>query len=216
MTYDFAVLPSGTALGLNHALSIADRAHDEASPTGLTPGGSMDLFVKDLAVHAGADGFLEWPVRGSDQLVFLNTSRADVPRNTSTITAAAAVHGMAVVDLQLPVFLDMTGAVPVSLTNNDGPHLTWTSAHAIGAVLDEIVGGRYPWLVLERRDGAYAQTYRNSDGRWDVEHRDGGPETHQAASTTDRAAVEAFLWDWALDAPGAAWRTAFPFTHKEL
>lgn len=210
MSYDFAILRAGTASNARQATDLATQAFAGTLPP-RTPGGSIDGFLQDIEVHAGPNGFLEWPVSASDDFALLHCSASNVVVSLCDIAEAAARHGLAVLDPERQLLLDMAGALPIILETDGGPNLTRTSAQSIAAVLDEIESGRYPWVSISRRDGSYAQTYRHKNGTWDVEHREDGPESHRTASTQDRASVETFLWDWALNDPQDSWRTAFPF-----
>lgn len=215
MSYDFAILRGSSARNARQATDLASQAFASALPP-RTPGGSMDDFLQEIAVYAGPDGFVEWPVSASDDFALLHCSPSNVVVSLGAIAEAAAHHGLAVLDPERQLLLDMAGALPVVLETDGGPNLTLTSAQSIAAVLDEIESGRYLWVSISRRDESYAQTYRHKNGTWDIEHREDGPVTHRTASTQDRADVEAFLWDWARNDPKDSWRTAFPFKPLEL
>lgn len=65
------------------------------------------------------------------------------------------------------------------------------------------------FLVLDRLDAAnaehYMQVYRETDGTFVIEYREGAADRHFEAVTADLREVHAVLTGWAADAPG--WRT---------
>ena len=215
----FAILRSGTADNARQATDLAVGLANQAfagTLTPRTPGGSIDRFLQEIAVLARQGGFLVGPVRASDDFALLQCEENNVVVTMCAIAEAAAHHGLAVLDPERQLLLDMAGALPIVLETDGGPNLTMTSAQSIAAVLTEIRQGRYKWVSMSRPDQSYAQTYLHDNGTWDVEHREDGPETHRTASTQNRASVEAFLWNWARNEPQDAWRTDFPFEPLEL
>ncbi len=69
-----------------------------------------------------------------------------------------------------------------------------------------VIVGRLP----RTDDQTYVQTLRQGDGTWLVEHRDGSPERHYSATTSDMRTVHLVLTHWAFDRDG--WREALDWT----
>ncbi|MGX1762813.1 DUF6891 domain-containing protein, partial [Streptomyces lydicus] len=55
------------------------------------------------------------------------------------------------------------------------------------------------YLVVERDDQVYMQTYREETGAFTLEYRDGSAEKHFGTTVLDAATVSALIWDWATD-----------------
>jgi hypothetical protein len=70
------------------------------------------------------------------------------------------------------------------------------------------LGAGNQFLVLDRLDAPgdehYMQVFRETDGEFVIEYRDGGPDRHFEAMTADMREVHAVLTGWAAGAPG--WR----------
>lgn len=71
------------------------------------------------------------------------------------------------------------------------------------------------YLIVDRLDapdtGHYMQVYRETDGTFAVEYREGAADQHFEAVAVDLRQVHEVLTAWAADAPG--WRDAFDWRH---
>jgi len=77
-----------------------------------------------------------------------------------------------------------------------------------------------PFFVVEREEGQsgdgdyYVQTYRNDDGSYDLEYRDGSFERHFGFETFDPLLVTDVIWAWITQDPH--WRTAIPWARVKF
>ncbi|MGW2407721.1 DUF6891 domain-containing protein [Streptomyces sp. NPDC001739] len=105
----------------------------------------------------------------------------------------------------------------ISVKTESGADLSRPTAAELAGLLRRIGADGDHFAVVERlpdEDQVYIQTWRDGDGPFAVEHRDGAPERHFTASTADpERAVEVFL-DWA--GGGQAWRTALDWRPADL
>lgn len=76
-------------------------------------------------------------------------------------------------------------------------------------LLDELGPGNQ-YVVIDRLDTAddqhYMQVYRETDGTFVIEYREGAPDHHYETVSEDLREVHSVLTGWADDAPG--WRNA--------
>ncbi|MDO9379086.1 MAG: hypothetical protein Q7T56_09565 [Nocardioidaceae bacterium] len=81
------------------------------------------------------------------------------------------------------------------------------SAEELLGLLVLVDGGEGNHLVLARVDDAqtYVQAARNGDGRYLVEHRDGGPDRHFATVADDVGEAYRLMAEWSSGDDG--WRT---------
>lgn len=101
----------------------------------------------------------------------------------------------ALYDPQLNWLIDPTDRVDVTVTHGGAgefPYLTERLAHQWITELGE----PNPYLIVERADHVYIQTYRDEPGLYTLEYRDGGPDRHFAVRLEDGDQVAALVWDW--------------------
>jgi uncharacterized protein YfbU (UPF0304 family) len=82
-------------------------------------------------------------------------------------------------------------------------------------LLDELGPGNQ-YLIVDRLDAPnaehYMQVYREIDGTFALEYREGAADRHFEAVAVDLWQVHEVLTAWAADAPG--WREAFDWRHR--
>ncbi|MCO6007433.1 hypothetical protein NE236_20860 [Actinoallomurus purpureus] len=77
-------------------------------------------------------------------------------------------------------------------------------------LLDELGPGNQ-YLIVDRLAEHYMQVYREIDGTFALEYREGAADRHFEAVAVDLWQVHEVLTAWAADAPG--WREAFDWRH---
>ncbi|MFB6437380.1 hypothetical protein ACFCVY_11435 [Streptomyces sp. NPDC056411] len=105
----------------------------------------------------------------------------------------------------------------ISVTTETGPVLTRPAAEDLAAVLRRIGGEDDHFVVVDRLSDepqVYVQTYRDGDGPYEVQYRDGAPERHFRAETGEAGVVIEVFLDWARG--GEAWRTALDWQPADL
>jgi hypothetical protein len=210
MTYDFYVFPSELAEDLAGATEVYETAPARGS---LTPDAPVAQFLAGLPAVLPAAGSAE-PTDAHDSGVTVQTDWADPMGNLRAVASVAAPLDLSVLDLQLVALYDPRRRVDVVLDTEAGPQLPFVTRRVLREVVEHISGGRYHWVNLTRSghgDG-FAQSYRDPDGSWAVEHRDG--EQHFLARTDDAELVEALLWSWARG--DGRWQAMLAFSPVEL
>ena len=186
MSYDFFVFPAEQADDREEAISVYESAPQSGN---LTPGGSVAQFLAALDA-------LGLEAHGTDSAAYVSTSWDDPMANLRVVAQAAATYGLSVLDVQLGALYDPRNALDVTLETQGGPRLTFVTRKILDEVLSHIGEGRYHWVTVARGADVFAQTYRDDDGSWALEHRE-APGRHFAARTTDATLVEDVLWSWA-------------------
>ena len=116
-------------------------------------------------------------------------------------------HDLAVYDLELRRLYDPSGGIEVDillpgiripfltrdLLTDLVLHPAWPEPEA-------------PYLILERADQDFIQTWLDEDGTYQLEYRKDGPESHFVVHTDDAALVIEVMWAWAVQ--DDMWRTA--------
>ncbi|MFE1774889.1 DUF6891 domain-containing protein [Streptomyces sp. NPDC059008] len=105
----------------------------------------------------------------------------------------------------------------ISVKTETGADGSRPTAAELAGLLRRIGGDGDHFVVAERlpaEDQVYVQTWRDGDGPFQVEHRDGGPERHFTARTGDARRVAEVFVDWARD--GESWRTALDWQPADL
>ncbi|PBJ38737.1 hypothetical protein [Mycobacterium avium] len=203
MSYDFAVIPVDSFETVEQALRICDAMYDE--PQG-RPSPQVVQLIDELERHdnTGHDGLVSmWPI-DADARGALVCTRAGC-NNTYAMLNLTKDRGLAVVDVQVRRLYDPRSHVDVQVSLGDGTNLPYLTA----PLLEDLIARphrQYPWLVVARGDHWFIQAHFAPDADCVLEYRDGGPERHFGASTSDRAVVPTVIWQWVIEDP--AWRVA--------
>ncbi|WP_069165725.1 hypothetical protein [Nocardia altamirensis] len=199
MSYDHILLPSGVAS------SITEVDAYLSTQMGLPQEGAVAQIAAELNKHNDAvpeaDSFLSVaPLGGAPTGAVL-----EVPCPYDAIGfvrqlvfSIATPLGYAVYDPQLTWLIDPAGHVPATVTHGGAgefPYLTKTLADQWVSELSP----PNPYLVVERDEQVYMQTYREKTGAFTLEYRDGSPDKHFGTTVLDAPTVSALIWDWATD-----------------
>ncbi|MFG2141331.1 DUF6891 domain-containing protein [Streptomyces sp. NPDC048650] len=105
----------------------------------------------------------------------------------------------------------------ITVTTETGPELSRPAPAELAAVLRRIGADADHFAVVERipaDDQRFVQVWRDGDGPFTVEYREGGPQAHFRAESTDADQVAAVFLDWARG--GESWRTALGWQPLDL
>ncbi|MFF2810446.1 DUF6891 domain-containing protein [Streptomyces sp. NPDC058000] len=105
----------------------------------------------------------------------------------------------------------------ITVTTESGPALARPSADELAALLRRLGADGDHFAVVERIPGAdhvFLQTWREGDGPFAVEYRDGGPDRHFRAECADADAVTDVFLAWARGPE--SWRTALDWRPADL
>ena len=201
MSYDFvALLPEvagsddATALRVGSDTFGAEPATDvDERLTGFL--GELEQLDPDSDEHGWVS---VWPLEPTTNGVPVPTTYEDVGGNLTTLLRLAARHGLVLVDLNAESVHQPAPGLPVSVRSGDGTVLGALTRPRLESLVAGLSGDD-PWLVLEKAPDVYAQTLREGDGSFVLEHRAGGPDRHWSCVVSSADETVTRLWRW-LDA----------------
>ncbi|MDT0202959.1 hypothetical protein [Nocardioides sp. AE5] len=179
--------------------------HDEI--TGLFPDAGDDDADADGGEQAEVPWSISPQIQAPDWLYLCITwSRAEELHHA--VDRLAATHGLAVFNPQSGVVVQLRSTPTLRASTENGDTIDDPSSDALLMLFEGIEEGTSSYLIVDDLADAtghtYAQTSRNKDGSWVVEHRDGSPDRHFGTTAPDMASAHALIAGWAQQAPG--WR----------
>lgn len=205
MSYDFAVLtPEAAGASDREALAAAHVLFDQEDPAP-EPDRRLGNFVAQLEA-AGAvdedDGWVSvWPLDVYDGGVAVPTTYTDVDSNLVTLLRLAAQERLVLVDLTSERVYPPASGEPIGVIAGDGSRLGALTRERLESLLADLPR-RDPWLVLKREHNVYVQTYRQDDGTFLLEQRDGSADRHFKTALTGESEVAVRIWAWLSGDPG--------------
>jgi hypothetical protein len=127
--------------------------------------------------------------------------------------AIATPLNYAVYDPQLAWLIDPAGRVPAIVTHGGAGEFPYLTKALADQWVSELAPPN-PYLIVERADQVYIQTYRGESGAFTVEYRDGAPNKHFGTTVDDAPTVAALIWEWAID--DRTRMQTLPWTRVEL
>lgn len=213
MSYDFVVLtPESVGVSGQEALAAAVVAVEQGHFADAEQDRRLRDFVTDLEEAGAADeenGWVSvWPLEIGQDRVAIPTTYADVDSNLITLLRLAARHGLVLVDLNAETVHRPAAGEPIGVRAGDGTCLGALTQERLQALLANLPGSD-PWLVLQRRSNLYVQAYRQSDGTFLFERRDGSTGQHYQSRVPDRGEVARRMWAWITG--DATWSADLPW-----
>ncbi|KAF0836735.1 hypothetical protein [Nocardia caishijiensis] len=194
MSYDHILLPSGAASSLDE-IDAYLTAQEGLPETDAIAEIAAELNARDSALPE-EDAFLSSPVSGpSGDTLFVPSPYDAIGFVRNLLFDLATPRGYAVYDPQLSWLIDPAGHIPVAVTHGGAgefPYLTEELAHRWVAGL----AAPNPYLIVERGAQDYIQTYREPNGLYTLEYRDGSAERHFGTKLGIAAEVARVIWDW--------------------
>ncbi|MEU4597738.1 hypothetical protein [Nocardia sp. NPDC023988] len=201
MSYDHILLPSGAASSLDEVDAYL-TAQEGLPETDAIAEIAAELNARDSALPE-EDGFLSSPVSGpTGDTLFVPSPYDAIGFVRNLLFELATPRGYAVYDPQLSWLIDPDGHIPIAVTHGGAgefPYLTEELAHRWVADL----AAPNPYLIVERGEQSYIQTYRDPDGTYTLEYRDGSADRHFGTKLGDDAEVARIIWDWTNGKPVA-------------
>jgi hypothetical protein len=209
-SHRFAIIPAGSADSVDQA---NDLIHAMGAGSDGEPPAAIRELLDELSDSVAGSFVIARPADRRGVIVATHRPEDGLLR---FLLQSTMVRGLAVYDIELFRLYDPRGRVDVdvSLTGDITlPYLT-------PALLRDLVlrptwpDPEHPYFIVTRGDEKYVQTYREEDGTYQLEHRDGGPDTHFAIRTPDSGLVADVMWAWTTH--DSSWRTAVPWNQLEL
>lgn len=209
MNYRFAIFPAGTAESVEQAndLVCAMAANIQGAPQNALREllDELDELTVDCLVVRPADASGAVIAAGQPEDGLL-----------CYLLQSAAVRGLAVYDIELFRLYDPRGRVDIDVD------LCGTAAlpYVTPTLLRDLVlrptwpSPDNPFLILARAEQHHIQTYRDTDGSYQLEYREGGPDAHFRFVTEEPGLVADVMWAWVSEDP--SWRTAVQWIPLEF
>jgi hypothetical protein len=120
-------------------------------------------------------------------------------------------RGLAVFDIEISRLYDPRARVDAQLFLPNEVKLPYVTRDVVHDLVSRPIWSDPDSLFfgVERAEEEYIQTLINEDGSYELEHRDGGPDRHFAATIDDGDLVAHAIWSWATQS--TSWRTAVPW-----
>ncbi|MFI2284090.1 hypothetical protein [Nocardia beijingensis] len=199
MSYDHVLLPSGVAS------SIAEVDAYLSTQQGVPESETVARIAAELnrrnAELPEEDNFLSTaPVGGAATGAALHVA---CPYDAigfvrHLLFELATPLNYAVYDPQLAWLIDPAGHVRAIVTHGGAGEFPYLTEALVQQWIPELSPPN-PYLVVERGEQFYIQTYRETSGAYTVEYRDGSPDKHFGTTVSDPATVAALIWGWAND-----------------
>ncbi|MGW5138904.1 hypothetical protein ACWEPH_07490 [Nocardia beijingensis] len=199
MSYDHVLLPSGVASsiaevdaylstqqGVPESETVARIAAELNRRNAELP--EEDNFLSTASVGGAATGAALHVACPYDAIGFVR----------HLLFELATPLNYAVYDPQLAWLIDPAGHVRAIVTHGGAGEFPYLTEALVQQWIPELSPPN-PYLVVERGEQFYIQTYRENSGAYTVEYRDGSPDKHFGTTISDPATVAALIWGWAND-----------------
>ncbi len=209
MSYDFTVLIAELIGTHEQAMALHDAMCSEPDEESVPD--HVQRFIAELNAKYGYDnedesGFLSVaPLDGDSRGAVVPTWALSVPRNRAAMLELTRDHGLGVYDPQRDRLYDPRGYFDATVQLGEGHDVPYLSPGLLAELFDH-PHPDHPWLIVERREQHYIQSFFPPDRPVAVEYRSGGPDQHYRAFTEDRPLAQRVLWQWVTDDSG--WESA--------
>jgi hypothetical protein len=210
MSHRFAVFPAG-------AVNSVEEANDLVCAMCAGSVGEPPSAVRELVDALPDSGQLLCMVeRSADSRGVIIATEQPEDGLLRHLLLETMDRGLAVYDLELFRLYDPRGRVDVDVELPGDvtlPYLTPALLRDL-ALRPTWPLPEQPYFTVARGEHEHVQTYRNGDGTYALEYRDGGPDAHFEYRTADIGLVADVMWGWVTR--DSRWRTAVAWTRLEI
>jgi hypothetical protein len=208
MSHRFAIFPAGSVATIDEA----DELVDAMGRGGVgEPLASVHELIDEMSETAATSVVIASPADGRG--VIIATHRPEDGLLHDLLLATKA-RGLAVFDMELLRLYDPLGCVEVEVSLPGDVTLPYVTPLLLSNLVLLATWPEEPYFVVTRGDEDYVQTYRDEDGHYQLEYRDGGPDAHFVFRTQKSGLVADVMWAWATRDP--RWRTAVAWEKLEF
>ncbi|MEU0542518.1 hypothetical protein ABZ319_21850 [Nocardia sp. NPDC005978] len=195
MSYDHVLLPSGAA-ATPDAVDAYLSTQDGKPAADVVAEIAAELDRRNAELPE-SDAFLAAPAADGTigATLFVSSPIDAVGHVRGLLFELATPHGYAVYDPQLTWLIDPADHVPVAVSHGGAGEFPYLTNKLVQQWIPEL-SQPGPYLIVESGDQIYIQTYRNEDGRYELEYRDGSPERHFGVRVEDPQTVADLIWSW--------------------
>jgi hypothetical protein len=201
MRHRFAIFPAGSVDTIERADDLADAMSRGGVGEPLSP---VRELIDELSETA-ASFHVTSPLDGPGVVIATHRPEDGLLR---LLLLATKARGLALFDMELHRLHDPLGCVEVEVSLPGNLVLPYVTPLLLSnlVLLPTWPVPAEPYFIVMRGDDDYVQTYRDEDGTYQLEYRDGGPDAHFACRTRNSGLVADVMWAWATREP--RWRTA--------
>jgi hypothetical protein len=202
MSHRFAIFPAGSVDTIDQAGELVDAMARGGVGEPLP---SVRELIDEMSQTAATSFVISSPVDGRGVVIATHRPEDGLLHHLLLATKA---RGLAVFDVELLRLYDPLGCVDVEVSLPGGLTLPYVTPLLLSnlVMLATWPLPEEPYFIVTRGDDDYVQTYRDDDGSYQLEYRDGGPDAHFAFRTQKGGLVADVMWAWATRDP--RWRTA--------
>ena len=195
MSYDHVLLPAGAAASAD-AVEAYLAGQQGQGETEIVAAIAAEVNRRNDEVSE-QDAFLSAPAggAGTGTALYIAAPYDAIGHTRKLLFELATPHNYAIYDPQLDWLIDPTGRIDVTITHGGAgefPYLTEQLTRQWVPALAE----PNPYLIVERADHVYIQTFRDSPGSYTLEYRDGSPDRHFGTRVDDGERVAELIWEW--------------------
>ncbi|MEV5647712.1 hypothetical protein AB0L57_05600 [Nocardia sp. NPDC052254] len=195
MSYDHVLLPAGAAASPDAVEAyLAGQQGQAETEIVATIAAELDRRNDELPEQ---DGFLGAAAgdAGAGTVLHITAPYDAIGHVRALLFELATPHDYAIYDPQLNWLIDPTGRIDVTVTHGGAGEFPYLTEKLARQWVPELCEPN-PYLIVERDDQIYIQTYRDEPGLYMLEYRDGGPDRHFGTQLADGDRVAELIWEW--------------------
>ncbi|MBF6213882.1 hypothetical protein IU433_28815 [Nocardia puris] len=194
MNYEHVLLPAGVVAGAEEAEGYL-AAQEGLAEAAVVAEMRAEVEKRDAELPP-ADTFLGGDPVGIGTALFVASPYDAIGYVRHLLFEIATPRGYAIYDPQLMWLVSPTNHVPALVTHGGAGHYPYLTEDVLRQWIPDLAPPN-PYLIAERGDHDYIQTYRAKPSEYTVEYRAGGPDQHYATVVNDPAVVIKLIWAWA-------------------
>ncbi|AHH15113.1 hypothetical protein NONO_c02980 [Nocardia nova SH22a] len=195
MSYDHVLLPAGAATSADAVEAYLAGQQGQAE-TEIVAAVAAELNRRNEELPE-QDAFLSVTVggEGTGAALYVASPYDAIGHVRALLFELATPRDYALYDPQLNWLIDPTGRIDVTVTHGGAGEFPYLTEKLVRQWVPELAEPN-PYLIVERADQTYIQTYRDEPGRYMLEFRDGGPDRHFGTQLEDGDRVAELIWEW--------------------
>jgi hypothetical protein len=210
MSHRFAIIPAGSVDAVDQA---NDLIHAMGAGSDGEPPTAIRELLDELSQTVAGSFVITRPAERRGVIIATHRPEDGLLR---FMLLSTMDRGLAIYDVELCRLYDPRGRVDLDVSLSGDLTLPYLTP----ALLRDLVlrptwpEPEDPYFIVTRGGAEFIQTYRDEDGLYQLEHRDGGPNAHFAVRTPDSGLVADVMWAWTTH--DSRWRTAVIWSRMEF
>ena len=193
MSYDHVLLPSGVATSADAVEAyLATQQGQPETDAVATIAAEVNRRNEELPEQ---EAFLSAPVDVAGAALYVASPYDAIGHVRALLFELGTPQDYALYDPQLNWLIDPAGRVDATVTHGGAGEFPYLTEQLARQWVTELAEPN-PYLIVERGEHRYIQTYRDEPGLYLLEYRDGSPDRHFGTKVEDGAQVAAIIWEW--------------------